>query len=125
MCWGYFQIFCFEVYFYIFIGDDWNGVVGNWNNGEFFVQVLIVWIIWVNINGGVVENCFGMGGSNGYLFVFCICNFVVYMEEFGVYFFVDYFFVGYSGQCFWILVDYVDIVVDFFFFEQVNEYIDY
>lgn len=122
---GDFKGICIKFYVYIVVFNNWDGVADQWYNSFFVFEVGEVFIVWVDGNCGIVQDSFGVYGCNCDVCVFCIFDFIVEVVQFGVFVFVDDFFVGQYGLCFWVLVGYVQFVVDFVFVVEVYEYFEY
>lgn len=76
VCWGDFYVV--GVFFYIgmFVVNNWNVVVNQWQNNEFIDKILVVWIFWVYGYVGIVENSFWVGGCDNQI-IFIVCGFCV------------------------------------------------
>ncbi|MNY42907.1 hypothetical protein D3C86_1778350 [compost metagenome] len=122
---SYFQTSCPEIHFYVFVANDRNGSVRNRNNRMFSVQMLVTLVIRVNTDRRVAQNCFRTGRCNRQPLVICSCHFVANMEQFRIYFFMNYFFIGKRRACFRIPVDHADTTVNLSFFVQIHEYVNY
>lgn len=124
--WGDFYVVGVEFVVDVFVGDDWDVLVDDWQFGELVDQFGVVFVFWVYCDCGVVQQGFWMG-SGDYQVVqvfvgFCVVyQWVVQVLEVVFFVVVFYFQVGNCGVQFGVLVYQVFVVVDQVVFMQVYE----
>ena len=109
---------------YVVIANDRNLAVDHGDDGFLADEVLEALIFGVDTDSGIGQDGLWAGGGDGHI-VLGPGDLVAYVEEFGVYFFVDYLLIRHSGLALRVPVDHAVAAVDMSFVVEVYKYLDY
>lgn len=76
VCWSDFYVVGVFFYVGVFVVNDWNMMVNQWQNDIFVNQIFVMWIFWVNGYVSIVQQGFWMGSCD-YQIIFIVCGFCI------------------------------------------------
>ncbi len=121
---SHFQTTCTEFDIYIIVFDNRNHTVYQRNDHLLTPQVLVLRVVRIDTHGSIAHDRFRTGGCH-YGVTILAFDFITEVKQFAMFFLINYFFIGKSGQGLRVPVHHTYTTVDQSFFKQVYEYFQY